>query len=77
MPSQTSVEPFWGVMVTRGMFTTRAKGTEGWSKSASEWVGWEAGGVEGVGGKAVLAEMKRRVGLGPRVVDVIWMTIRS
>jgi hypothetical protein len=29
VPSQTSVEPFSGIIVTRGTFITRAKGMEG------------------------------------------------
>jgi hypothetical protein len=41
---------------------TSAKGMQGWSKSASLWVGWDAGGESDVGGRAVLPETKRREG---------------
>ena len=71
------MEPFSGVIVTRGTFTTRAKGIEGWSKSASLWIGCEAGGDDAVGGSAVLPEMKRNEGLGPSVVEVTCVTIGS
>lgn len=77
VPSQISVDPFSGFMVTSGTFMTSAKGMLGWPKSASVWVGWEAGGESGVGGRAVLPEMKRRDGYGPRVVDVTWVTMGS
>lgn len=77
VPSQISVEPLAGVMVTRGMFMTRAKGMVGWLKSASLWVGWDSGGVVAVTGRAVLPDMKRREGWAPRVVDVTWVTIGS
>lgn len=73
MPSQTSVEPLDGVMVTRGTLTTSAKGQSGWAKSASLWTGWERGGDVGVGGRAVFAEMKERRGLGPRREVVRWV----
>jgi hypothetical protein len=56
---------------------TRANGIEGWSKSASVWVGCEAGGDDSVGGRAVLPDTKRRDGLGPSAVEVIWVTIGS
>jgi hypothetical protein len=56
---------------------TMAKGMLGWSKSASLWVGWLAGGDVGVGGSAVLPLMKRREGRGPRTVEVIWVTMGS
>jgi hypothetical protein len=77
VPSQISVDPFSGVMVTRGMLITRAKGMQGWSKSASLCVGWDAGGEVEVGGRAVFPEMKRRDGMGPRVVDVTWVMMGS
>lgn len=41
---------------------TNAKGMHGWSKSASLWVGCDAGGESGVGGRAVFPEMKRSEG---------------
>lgn len=56
---------------------TSAKGMEGWSKSASVCVGWDAGGESKVGGRAVLPEMKRREGWGPRVVDVTCVMMGS
>lgn len=71
------MEPFSGVMVMRGMFMTRAKGIDGWLKSASVWVGWAVGGEVGVGGRAVLPLMKRRWGRGPSTEDVICVTIGS
>ena len=70
VPSQISVDPFSGVMVTSGTLMTSAKGMVGWSKSASLCVGCDAGGESLVGGSAVLPDMKRREGQGPRVVDV-------
>jgi hypothetical protein len=49
-------------MVVSGTLTTRAKGQEGWEKSASEWVGCARVEV----GRAVLPEMKESWGKGPR-----------
>ena len=71
------VEPFSGVIVTRGTLTTSAKGIGRWSKSASLWVGCEVGGESEVGGKAVLPDMKRNTGLVPRHADVTCVTIGS
>lgn len=77
VPSQTSVDPFSGVIVTRGTLTTSANGIEGWSKSASLWVGCDTGGDASVGGRAVFPDTKRKEGFGPSAVDVTWMTIGS
>ena len=77
VPGQISVDPFSGVIVTRGTLMTRANGIEGWSKSASLWVGCDAGGDVAVGGRAVLPDKKRSAGLGPSAVEVIWVTIGS
>jgi hypothetical protein len=77
VPSQISVEPFCGVIVTNGTLMTRAKGTEGWSKSASLCVGCEAGAESAVGGRAVLPDIKRRKGWGPSAVDVTWVMMGS
>ena len=77
VPSHTSVEPFSDVMVTRGIFTTRAKGRSRWSKGASVWASWAVGDEVVVGGSAVLPEIKETRGKGPRVVEVTWVTIGS
>jgi hypothetical protein len=50
---------------------TIAKGILGWSKSASLWVGWLAGGEVEVGGRAVLPDINLSEGRGPRTVEVI------
>lgn len=80
MPSQSSVEPLEGVILTRGMLITRAKGWDGWLKSASEWTGWRCGvesGVAGSGGMAEFAEQKVHLGRGPRREEVICVAIAS
>ena len=60
--------PFEGVKSISGMLTTRAKGWEGWAKSASECTGWRCGLGVGI---AELPEQKVHLGLGPRWVLVI------
>jgi hypothetical protein len=56
-----------------GIFTTRANGEDGCAKSASECVGCACGAMAGVGGKALLPDMKLSLGFGPRIEDVIWL----
>lgn len=77
VPSHSSVEPFFGVIVVRGTFTTSANGCVGWSKSASECTGCDVGGVSSVGGIAVFPEQKVHLGRGPNMVEVPCVTMGS